>query len=159
METLTVRPTYNLNDLPLSKESLQTVSSNIWQKRRKVRNLHKIVLDFSLSNSGSILANNSFGNINFANNKNDQENSTSRNSIFGTIYKGDNQIAENRANIECKSVTKGSQGVKRLRLTPEKKEIRKEAKLAKRNTVKLETAEKKRLEKEIKKTKTLIKKV
>ncbi len=142
---------------------LQTVSSNIRQKRRKVRNPHKIVLDFSLSNSGLISTNSSFGSIGFASNENNQENSTSRNStsgdsISGTIYKSGNQTAENRANIECKPVTKGPQGVKRPRLTPEEKEIRKQAKSAEREAIKLEAAEKRKLEKEIKKTEALAKK-
>ncbi len=111
------------------------MSSNIWQKRLKVGNPHEIVLDFSSPNSGSISANSSFESIGFASNENDQENSTSENSTFGnstsrnstsgTIYKSGNQTAENGVNIECKSVTKGLQGVKRPRLTPEEKEIRK----------------------------------
>ena len=136
MEIWTARSTYDLNDLPLNKELLQIMSSNIRQKRHKFKNLHKIVLDFSLSNSGSILVNSSFGSIGFASNENDQENSTHGNSTFGnstfgnfifenstsgTIYKNGNQTAENRADIECESITKGPQGVKRLQLIPEEK--------------------------------------
>ena len=147
-----MRPTYNLNDLPLSKEPLQTLSSNIRQKRRKVRNPHEIVLDFSSSNSGLISANSSFESIG-ASNENDQENST-----FGTIYKSSNQTAKNGTNLECKPVTMGPQGVKRPWLTLEEKETRKQAKLAKREAAKLEAAEKKRLEKEIKKAEALAKK-
>ena len=134
LEVLTARPTYNLNDLPLSRESLQILSSNIRQKRHKIRNLHEIVLDFSLSNSRSILANSSFGNIG-ANNENDQENFT-----FGTIYKSSDQTAENKTNLECKPVIMKLQGVKRPRLILEEKETRKQAKLAKREAVKLEAA-------------------
>lgn len=90
-----MRSTFDLNALPLNREPLQTASSNIWQKRHKVKNLHKIVLDFSLSNFKLILANSFFGSIGFVSNKNDQKNSTSgnftsRNSISGTIYKSGN---------------------------------------------------------------------
>ena len=120
-----MRLTYNLNDLPLSREILQTMFSNIRQKRRKVRNPHEIVLDFNSSNSESISVNNSFRSIGFASNENDQENSTFGNSTSGTIYKSGNQTAENGANIECKLVIKGSQRVKRPQLTPKEKEIRK----------------------------------
>ena len=94
------------------------MSFNIWQKKHKVRNPYKIVLHFSSSNFGSILANSFFGSIS---NKDDQENSTSGNSTFRIIYKSGNQIAENRANIEYKLVIKESQGVKKPRLTLEKK--------------------------------------
>lgn len=62
--------------------------------------MHEIVLDFSLFNCGSILANSFFKSIDFANNKNNQENFTSENSISensifknstsGIIYKGGN---------------------------------------------------------------------
>ena len=77
----------DLNDRPLSKKPLKTVSSNIWQKqhtmhRHKVPNLHEIVIDFSLSNTRSILVNNSFESISFVSNEDDWENSTP-----GTIYK------------------------------------------------------------------------
>lgn len=53
--------------------------------KRKVLNLYKIVLDFSSSNLRSILVNSFFGSFSFANNKDDQENSTSE-----TIYKSSN---------------------------------------------------------------------
>lgn len=43
-------------------------------------------------------------------------------------------------------------------MTPEEKKIRKQVKFVKRETAKLEMAEKKRLEKDIKKTKALAKK-
>ena len=147
-----MRQTYDLNDLLLSREPLQTLSFNIRQKRRKVRNPHEIVWCFSSSNSGSISANSSFGSIG-ASNENNQENSTS-----GTIYKSSNQTAENGTNLECKPVMMGPQGVKRPRLTPEEKETRKQAKLAKREAAKLKAAEKRRLEKEIKKAEALAKK-
>ncbi len=84
------KPISDLNDRALSRESLKTVFSNIRQKqptiyRHKVPNLHEVVIDFSLSNTGSISANNSFENIGFASNEDDQENSTP-----GTIYKSSN---------------------------------------------------------------------
>ncbi len=144
-------------NVPATLEALplQAVSSNIWQKRRHVRNPHEIVLNFSSPNSGSISGNSSFGSIGFASNENDQENSTSGNSTSGTIYKSGNQTAENGANIECKPVIKRSQGVKRPQLTLKEKEIRKQAKSAERKAAKLEVVEKRRLEKEIKKTETL----
>lgn len=127
------------------------MSSNIRQKKCKVRNLYEIVLDFSLFNSGLILANNFFESISFANNENNQKNST-----FGTIYKSNNQTAENRVNIECKLIRKELQGIIRRWLTSKKQKIRKQAKLAKKQAAKLEAIEKKRLKKEIKKIKTLV---
>ena len=149
---MTARPTYNLNDLLLSREPLQILSSNIRQKRNKVRNPHEIVINFNSSNSGLILANSSFESIS-ANNENDQKNFT-----FATIYKSNNQTAKNGTNLECKPVTMRSQRIKRLRLTPKEKETKKQAKLAKREAAKLEATEKKKLEKEIKKTEALAKK-
>lgn len=68
-----------------------------------MKNLHEIVLDFSLSNFGLILTNNSFKIIGFASNENDQENST-----LEIIYKSNNQTAENRANIKYKLIIKKS---------------------------------------------------
>lgn len=60
-----VRPVFNLNNKPLSKELLKTVSSNIWQKqptthKRKVPNLYEIVSNYSSSNAGSISVNSFF---------------------------------------------------------------------------------------------------
>lgn len=81
-------------------------------RKHKVSNLHKIILDFNLFNIGSILANNSFRNISFANNGDDQENST-----LETVYKSSNQIPEIRTNIECKLV-------KKKQLTFKEKQIR-----------------------------------
>ena len=149
---MTARPTHDLNDLLVSRESLQTLSFNIWQKRHKVKNPHKIVLDFGLSNSGLIFANNSFESISISN-ENDQKNSP-----FGIIYNSNNQCVENKTNLECKPVIMGPQGVKRLRLTLEEKETRKQAKLAKRKTAKLEVVEKRGLGKEKKKVEALAKK-
>lgn len=70
--------------------------------KRKVPNSHKIVIDFSSSNAGSTLAKSSFRSIGFANNKDDQENSTIR-----TIYKSSDQTPETGTNIKCKLVKKG----------------------------------------------------
>lgn len=39
--------------------------------KRKVPNLYEVIIDFSLSNAGFILANSFFGSIGFANNKDD----------------------------------------------------------------------------------------
>lgn len=69
--------------------------------KRKISNLHKIVLDFILFNFGSILANIFFESINFTNNKDNQENS-----IFKTFYKNNNQILEIRRKIEYKPMKK-----------------------------------------------------
>lgn len=77
------------------------MSSNIWQKRHKVKNLYEIVLDFNSFNSGLIPLNNSFECMN-ANNKNNQVNST-----FETIYKSSNQTTENGNNIIYKLVIIG----------------------------------------------------
>ncbi len=109
------------------------------------------------------MANSIFGSIGFSNNENDHENSTSENSTFrnstsGTIYKNGNQIAEDGTNIEYKPITKGPQEVKKLQLTPEKKEIRKQAKSAKKKATKLEVAEKKEARKENKKDRSVDKK-
>ncbi len=113
-------PISDLNDRPLSRETLKTVSSNIRQKqptthRRKVPNLYEVVIDFSSSNAGSILANSSFGSIGFASNEDDRENSTP-----GTIYKSSDQTPNTGTNIECKPVKKGPQRGKKQRLTLEK---------------------------------------
>lgn len=101
-----IRPIFNLNDRPKTRKPLQTIFSNIRQRQRtmykdKIPNLYEIVLDFSLSNAGSILINSFFGTISFANNRDDQKNSTP-----GTIYKSINQISEIGINIECKLVKK-----------------------------------------------------
>lgn len=72
--------------------------------KRKVSNLYKIVLNFNLSNTRSILANGFFGNISFANNGNDQKNSTS-----GTIHKSSNQIPKTKINIKYKPIKKEPQ--------------------------------------------------
>ncbi len=128
------------------------MSSNIRQKRSNIRNPHKIVLDLGSSNFRSISTNNSFVSISFASNENDQENSTSENSTSGnstfgnstsgTKYKSSNQTVENRANIQCKPVTKELQEVKRLQLIFEEREIRKQVKSAEKEAVKQEVVEK-----------------
>lgn len=82
------------------------------------------------------MVNSFFGNIS-ASNENNQKNSTS-----GTIYKNSNEIIENGTNLEYKLVMIGLQGVKRLRLAPEEKETRKQAKLAKKKTAKLKMVKK-----------------
>lgn len=69
-------PILNLNYRPITRKSLQTISSNIRQKQRtmhkgKVPNLYEIVLNFSLFNAESILANSFFRSIDFANNRDD----------------------------------------------------------------------------------------
>ncbi len=126
-------PIFNLNDRPLSREPLKTVSSNIRQKqpttrRRKVPNLHEVVIYFNLSNAGSISANSSFGSIGFVSNKDDRENSTP-----GTIYKSSDQTPDTGTNIECKLVKEGLQRGKKQRLTLEEKQ----AKVAKKEAAKL----------------------
>lgn len=70
-----------------------------------------------------------------------------KNSIFRTIYKSNNQITENRINIKYKPITKELQGIRKLQLISEKKEIKKQTKLTKREATKLEVVEKKRLKK------------
>lgn len=87
----------------------------------KVPNLHKIILDFSLSNARSILVNSSFKSISFANNRDHQENST-----FEIIYKSNHQIPETRTNIKYKLV-------KKKRITLEEKQ----AKIAQKEAAKL----------------------
>ena len=129
----------NLNNRLKTRELLQIIFSNIRQKqytlhKRKVPNPHEIVLDLNSSNTGSILANTSFGSIGFANNGDNQ-----KNSILKTIYKSSNQIFENRTNIEYKPV-------KKKRLTFEKKQVR----VVKNEAAKLQVVEKKKLEKETK---------
>lgn len=69
--------------------------------KRKVPNLHKVVIDFSLFNARFILANNSFRSIDFTSNEDDWKNSP-----FGTIYKISDQIPDTRTNIECKLIKK-----------------------------------------------------
>lgn len=73
------------------------MSSNIRQKKHKIKNIQKVVLDFSLFNSRLILANSFFRSIGFASNENNQKNSTSE-----TIYKskywmqiGNKKVARN----------------------------------------------------------------
>lgn len=97
---MTLRPTSILNNLLLSKTPLQTVFLNVRQKqslihRRKACNQYKIVIDFSLSINGSILANSYFKSIGFASNENNQEDSIPR-----IIYKSNSQTLENRNNTE-----------------------------------------------------------
>lgn len=101
-----MRSIFDLNNRLFSRELLKTVSSNIRKKqhitrRHKILNLHKVVINFNLSNAGSILANSSFGNIYFASNKDDWENSNP-----GTIYKNSDQTPDTGANIECKQIKK-----------------------------------------------------
>ena len=85
---MTLRSTSVLNDLPLSRTPLQTVSLNVRQNqssmhRRRARNPHEVVIDFSSSNTRSISAKSSFGSIGFTtSSENDQENS-----VPGVIYK------------------------------------------------------------------------
>ncbi len=122
-----------MNDRPLSKEPLKTVSSYIRQKqpttyRRKVLNLHKVVINFSLSNTKSILVNSCFGSISFANNENNWENSTP-----GTIYQRSDQTSDIGTNIECNLVKEGLQKGKKQWLTLEKKQT----KVAKKEATKL----------------------
>lgn len=87
---INIKPIFNLNNRLLSRKLLKIVFFNIQQKqytmgRRKVSNLYKVVIDYSLSNIGSILANSSFGNICFTSNEDDWENST-----LGIIHKSNN---------------------------------------------------------------------
>ncbi len=143
-----------MNDRPLSRKPLKTVSSNIRQKqpttcRRKVLNLHEVIIDFSSSNAGSISANSSFWNIGYASTEDDRENSTP-----GTIDKSSDQTLDTGTNIECKPVKERPQRGKKQLLTLEEKQ----AKVAEKEAAKLQAAEKKKLEKEIKKADDLAKK-
>ena len=121
----------DLNNRLLSRKSLKTITSNIWQKqhimcRYRVLNLYKVIIDFNSSNAGSILANSSLGSISFANNKDNWENS-----ILKTIYRNSNLISNTRTNIKCEPGKKYPQKLKNI------------GKLLKRNKLKLS---KKRLE-------------
>lgn len=94
----------DLNNRLLNKAFLQTVFSNMRQKqhtthKRKISNLHKVVIVFNLSNVRFILLNNSFKSISFASNRDNQENS-----IFETIYKNGDQISKTKINIKYKTV-------------------------------------------------------